>query len=242
MKKEKIVKDEVLIKLKQVGKTYPMGDLEVVALKDVCLEIYAGELLVILGPSGSGKTTLLNIIGGLDAPTSGEVWVGAKDLAAMGEKGMTLYRRRDVGFVFQFYNLLPDLTARENVELAASLVPDPLDVDKVLRDVGLYERKDHFPSQLSGGEQQRVSIARALVKRPKLILCDEPTGALDSEVGRGILGLLQEVNHSQGSTVVIVTHNTAIASMAQRVVRMSGGRVVAVTENLNPLPPERIEW
>ncbi|MDN5366536.1 MAG: putative transport system ATP-binding protein, partial [Thermacetogenium sp.] len=181
---------EVLMSLKNISKTYTMGEVQVEALKETSLDIYEGELLVILGPSGSGKSTLLNLMGGIDRPDGGEVIFDNRSLTNARERDLTLYRRRDVGFVFQFYNLIPDLTAAENVALAAELVAEPLAVDEVLRDVGLFERRDHFPSQLSGGEQQRVAIARAIVKRPRLLLCDEPTGALDYETGKMVLKLL----------------------------------------------------
>ncbi len=233
---------DVLMRLEKVKKTYVMGEMTVEALKESTVEIYRGELLVILGPSGSGKSTLLNLIGGMDKPTTGRILFSDKDLSHVNDKELTLYRRHDVGFVFQFYNLISDLTAQENVALAAELVSDPLTVDEVLQDVGLFERKDHFPAQMSGGEQQRASIARAIVKQPLLLLCDEPTGALDYKTGILILGLLEKISRKRGTTVVIVTHNTAIAAMADRVLRMRSGEIVEVTQNTNPLPPERIEW
>ncbi len=233
---------EVLMSLKNISKTYTMGEVQVEALKETSLDIYEGELLVILGPSGSGKSTLLNLMGGIDRPDGGEVIFDNRSLTNARERDLTLYRRRDVGFVFQFYNLIPDLTAAENVALAAELVAEPLAVDEVLRDVGLFERRDHFPSQLSGGEQQRVAIARAIVKRPRLLLCDEPTGALDYETGKMVLKLLSGVREKYAGTVVIVTHNTAIGGMADRVARMRSGQVVDVSVNACPLPPERIDW
>lgn len=232
----------VLMKLDRVTKSYIMGEVTVEALKETSLSIFKGEILVILGPSGSGKSTLLNIIGGMDLPTSGQVFFDGKNLSQAGDAELTGFRRSEVGFVFQFYNLISDLTARENVELAADLVDNPLTAVEVLKEVGLSDRMEHFPSQLSGGEQQRVSIARAAVKNPRLLLCDEPTGALDRQTGRLILGLLAKINHQRGSTVVIVTHNTAITAMANRVARMSSGEVVEITENLSPVSPERIEW
>lgn len=232
----------VLMKLNKVTKTYVMGEVTVEALKETSLDIYEGELLVILGPSGSGKSTLLNIMGGMDLPTSGEVYFGSDNMSKASEARLTRYRRSAVGFVFQFYNLIADLTARENVELAANLVDNPLPAAEVLREVGMETRMDHFPAQLSGGEQQRVSIARAVAKNPRLLLCDEPTGSLDSHTGRLILAMLLQVNLEYGSTVVIVTHNAVIGDMAHRVLRMSSGRIVEVTENESPLPPERIEW
>ncbi|ACV63639.1 ABC transporter related [Desulfofarcimen acetoxidans DSM 771] len=233
---------KVLMKLNRVTRTYVMGEVTVEALKETSLELYEGELMVILGPSGSGKSTLLNIMGGMDLASGGQVYFGQEDLTRAGDKQLTRYRRYELGFVFQFYNLIPDLTARENVELSANLVANPLPVEEVLRDVGLGSRSDHFPSQLSGGEQQRVAIARAAVKNPRLLLCDEPTGALDHQTGRLILALLAKINRERGSTVVIVTHNTPISAMAHRVVRMSSGAVVDISENRFPLPPERIEW
>lgn len=232
----------VLMKLDRVTKTYTMGEVTVEALKETSLEVYEGELLVILGPSGSGKSTLLNIMGGMDLPSSGEVFFGSDNMSKAGEAKLTRYRRGAVGFVFQFYNLIADLTARENVELAANLVDKPLPTAEVLREVGMETRMDHFPAQLSGGEQQRVSIARAVVKNPRLLLCDEPTGSLDSQTGRLILAMLLHVNQEYNSTVVIVTHNAVIGDMAHRVLRMSSGRIVEVIKNESPLPPERIEW
>lgn len=231
-----------LMRLERVTKTYHMGEVTVNALGETTLDIHRGEILVILGPSGSGKSTLLNIMGGIDLPTTGEVFFDGQNLALGGDKQLTRYRRKEVGFVFQFYNLIPDLTARENVELAANLVDEPLEVTEVLKDVGLADRMNHFPSQMSGGEQQRVSIARAVVKNPRLLLCDEPTGALDYQTGKLILALLVKINRDRGSTVVIVTHNTPIGDMAHRVIRMRDGVIVEIKENPSPLPPERIEW
>ncbi|MEW5954194.1 MAG: ABC transporter ATP-binding protein [Bacillota bacterium] len=232
----------VLMKIDQVTKTYIMGEVTVEALRETSLDIFEGELLVILGPSGSGKSTLLNIIGGMDLPTSGRLVYNGEDLSKAADTRLTRFRRSEIGFVFQFYNLIPDLTARENVELAANLVDNPLPAAEVLKDVGLEERMEHFPSQLSGGEQQRVAIARAAVKNPRLLLCDEPTGALDHKTGKLILGLLAKINQERGSTVIIVTHNTAIGAMANRVTRMRSGKIVELTENPTPASPERIEW
>lgn len=232
----------VLMKLSGLTKTYVMGEVTVEALKESSLDLFEGELVVILGPSGSGKSTLLNIMGGMDLPSSGQVYFGRENLSQAGDNQLTSYRRNQVGFVFQFYNLISDLTARENVELAANLVEAPLPTAEVLRDVGLETRMDHFPSQLSGGEQQRVSIARAAVKNPPLLLCDEPTGALDNQTGKLILELLAKISRERGSTVVIVTHNTAIGAMAHRIVRMSSGKIVEIAENSSPLAPERIVW
>lgn len=234
--------ETVLLELREVSRFYRMGEVTVEALKDVSLVLRAGELVVVLGPSGSGKSTLLNILGGMDLPTQGQVFWKGEELTRAGESRLTRYRREEVGFIFQFFNLIPDLTARENVELAAALVEDPLPVEEVLEEVGLKERMDHFPSQLSGGEQQRVAIARALVKNPRLLLCDEPTGALDYQMGKTVLGLLARVNRERSTTVVIVTHNTAIGAMGKRMVRMRSGQIAEITENASPLPPERIEW
>ncbi len=233
---------DVLIKLHQVTRTYTMGDVQVRALDGISLDIMEAEFLVILGTSGSGKSTLLNIIGGMDQPSDGKILFRGEDLSRAGDVRLTRYRREDVGFVFQFYNLIPDLTARENVELAAGLVDHPLSVPGVMEAVGLGERMDNFPSQMSGGEQQRVSIARALVKNPALLLCDEPTGALDYQTGKKILSLLAGVNQDAGATVIVVTHNTAIGAMGHRVVRLRSGNIVETTVNEAPVAPEGIEW
>jgi ABC-type antimicrobial peptide transport system, ATPase component len=232
----------VLMSLDKVCKTYDMGEVKVEALKESSLEVYNGEMLVILGPSGSGKSTLLNLMGGMDLPTSGDISFKGQNISKASETVLTNYRRNEVGFVFQFYNLIPDLTARENVELAANLVKNPQPVEGTLIAVGLEGRLDHFPSQMSGGEQQRVSIARAVVKNPRLLLCDEPTGALDYQTGIMILGILKKINKDTGCTVVLITHNTAIGEMGDRVVRMRSGEIASITENSNPLPPEGIEW
>lgn len=232
----------ILMNLINVSKFYDMGEVKVEALKATTLDIYDGELLVILGPSGSGKSTLLNLVGGIDQPSSGEILFTGKALCGAAEKELTSYRRREVGFVFQFYNLIPDLTAAENVALAAELVNNPRPVDEVLQEVGLLDRRDHFPSQLSGGEQQRVAIARAIVKQPRLLLCDEPTGALDYETGKNVLRLLYDIRQERSGTVIIVTHNTAIGAIADRVVRMRSGIIADITVNQQPVPPERIDW
>jgi len=232
----------ILMSLQSVSKTYVMGEVQVEALKATTLDIYDGELLVILGPSGSGKSTLLNLMGGIDQPSTGEIYFAGKPLTSAAEKELTNYRRREVGFVFQFYNLIPDLTAAENVALAAELVNSPRPVDEVLQEVGLLDRRDHFPSQLSGGEQQRVAIARAIVKQPRLLLCDEPTGALDFETGKNVLRLLYDIRQKRSGTVIIVTHNTAIGAIADRVVRMRSGKIADITVNQQPVPPERIDW
>lgn len=223
-------------------KTYHMGEVDVHALQSVNLDIYDGELVVILGPSGSGKSTLLNILGGMDQPTTGTVFFKDRELTALNDKGLTAYRRTSVGFVFQFYNLMANLTSKENVELATELCEDPLDIEKVMTDVGLEDRMDHFPAQLSGGEQQRVAIARAVAKNPDMLLCDEPTGALDYKTGVQILKLLGSVNRQYKKTVVIITHNAAIGAMADRVIRMRSGEIVEITVNAEPVSPERIEW
>jgi putative ABC transport system ATP-binding protein len=230
------------MRLNRVTRTYVMGEVRVEALKETSLDIYEGELLVILGPSGSGKSTLLNIVGGMDLPSGGSVHYGGEDLSRAGDERLTRYRRNEVGFVFQFYNLIPDLTAVENVQLAAGLVEAPLPAAGMLKEVGLEDRINHFPSQLSGGEQQRVSIARAMVKNPRLLLCDEPTGALDYQTGKLILGLLAAITRDRGSTVIIVTHNTGIGAMAHRVVRMRSGEIAEIVENRQPVSPERIDW
>ncbi|MGI6434730.1 MAG: ABC transporter ATP-binding protein [Syntrophomonadaceae bacterium] len=234
--------DQVLIHLQEVTKTYMMGEVAVEALKATTLDIFAGELIVILGPSGSGKSTLLNLIGGMDRVSSGALFFRQQALHQANNNQLTQYRRDNIGFVFQFYNLISDLTAWENVELAAGLVEDPLPTAEVLKQVGLEERLDHFPAQLSGGEQQRISIARAIVKKPLLLLCDEPTGALDYQTGKSILELLIEVNRVYSSTVVIVTHNAAIGAIADRVMRMSSGRIAEIEVNPTPATPEGIEW
>jgi len=235
-------KNQTLMRLENVSRNFVMGEVIVEALRDVTLEIKAGEILAILGPSGSGKSTLLNIMGGMDRPSTGRVSYAGEDLTRVSDDLLGRFRRHEVGFVFQFYNLIPDLTAWENVEIAAELVKSPSSVAKVLEEVGLADRAYHFPSQLSGGEQQRVSIARAMVKNPRLLLCDEPTGALDHQTGSMVLSLLANVSRSLGSAVVIVTHNTVIGDMADRVIRMRSGKVAEIITNPDPLPPERISW
>ena len=230
------------IEFKNVVKEYITGETKIRALNDANFSVKKGELAVILGSSGAGKTTALNIIGGMDTPTSGSVWVDGKDIAKYKKKELTGYRRTDIGFVFQFYNLVPNLTALENVELAAQVCKNSLDAAKTLEKVGLGERMGNFPSQLSGGEQQRVSIARALAKNPKLLLCDEPTGALDYNTGKQILQLLQDTCRKDNITVLLITHNSAIAPMADRLIRFKSGKVVEITENPNPTPIADIEW
>ncbi len=226
----------------QVKKVYRMGEVEIEALRDATFAVEKGELCVIVGPSGAGKTTLLNILGGMDTLTEGRVFLGDEEISAYSPRQLTAYRRHDIGFVFQFYNLVPNLTALENVELAAQICKDPLDAAEVLRSVGLSERLGNFPAQLSGGEQQRVAIARALAKNPKLLLCDEPTGALDYSTGKAILKLLQIMSRKKGMTVIIITHNSALTAMADRVIQVKNGTVTGVEINDRPVPVEEIEW
>lgn len=233
---------EVLLHLDNVGKTYQMGEVAVQVLKNINLQIYHGELLVMVGPSGSGKTTMLNIIGGLDTPSVGKVWYEERDISGSTPRELTQYRRDTIGFVFQFYNLIPNLTARENVMVSAEISASPMDVDEVLDMVGLSQRKDHFPAQLSGGEQQRVAIARALAKNPELLLCDEPTGALDFETGKLVLRLLVDLKNQLGKTIMVITHNAALADAADRVVRLRSGEIVELHTNEVPTPPEDIVW
>ena len=223
-------------------KVYRMGEVEVHALRGVDLDLYAGEFVVLLGPSGSGKSTLLNILGGLDVPTAGSVSYRDHDLTAAGEAALTRYRREHVGFVFQFYNLIPSLTARENVALVTEISRDPLPPEEALRLVGLGERMDHFPSQLSGGEQQRVAIARAIAKRPEVLLCDEPTGALDIKTGIVVLEAIDRVNRELGTTTAVITHNVAIADMADRVVSIADGRITHVRANATKKRPQELSW
>jgi putative ABC transport system ATP-binding protein len=225
-----------------LSKTYGSGDAAVHALRGLDLEITAGEFVVLLGPSGSGKSTLLNILGGLDTPTSGRAAWREHELTGANEAELTSYRRAHIGFVFQFYNLVPSLTARENVELVAEIATDPMSSEEALAMVGLRDRLDHFPAQLSGGEQQRVAVARAIVKRPDALLCDEPTGALDVETGKLVLRAIARANREVGSTTVVITHNAAIAGMADRVLRMGGGRIVSIEVNSVRLAPEDLAW
>ncbi|MEG0215696.1 MAG: ABC transporter ATP-binding protein [Hungatella sp.] len=230
------------VELKDVKKLYQMGEITIHAVDGIDFLIEKGEFAVIVGPSGAGKTTVLNILGGMDQATSGQVWVDGTDVAAYNSRKLTGFRRNDIGFVFQFYNLLPNLTALENVELALQICKNPLDAEQVLMDVGLGERMQNFPAQLSGGEQQRVSIARALAKNPKLLLCDEPTGALDYQTGKSILKLLQDTCREKGMTVIVITHNSALAPMADRVIQIKNGKVSKVTCNDNPVSVDTIEW
>ena len=233
---------EDYVRLREVKKIYKMGEVEIAAADGIDFSVGKGEFAVVVGASGAGKTTVLNILGGMDTATSGEVIVDGNDITTYNTKQLTAYRRDDIGFVFQFYNLVPNLTALENVELALQICKDPLDAMAVLEDVGLGERAANFPAQLSGGEQQRVSIARALAKNPKLLLCDEPTGALDYNTGKAILKLLQDTCRKKGMTVILITHNSAIAPMADRVIKINNGKVSKVTLNENPIPVETIEW
>ena len=230
------------IEFESVYKKYQMGEVTINALDGISFSVERGELCMVVGPSGAGKTTVLNILGGIDACDDGKVRVGGDLVNQFNEKRLATYRRHDVGFVFQFYNLVPNLTALENVELASQISNKALNPARVLERVGLGERMDNFPSQLSGGEQQRVSIARALAKNPKILLCDEPTGALDYNTGKQILGLLQETSRETGMTVIIITHNTALTPMADRVITMKNGRVNRIAVNDNPLSVDRIEW
>lgn len=230
------------VRFDKVNKVYQSGDVKLHALNDVSFEIEEGEICVIVGQSGAGKTTLLNILGGMDTLTSGRIMLGDKEISSFNKHELTTFRRQDIGFVFQFYNLIPNLTALENVEIVTQMIKDPLPAEQVLESVGLKDRLYHFPAQLSGGEQQRVAIARALAKKPKLLLCDEPTGALDYQTGRQILQLLQDQSRENGMTVVIVTHNSALTAMADRVIRVKSGMVVSVVKNEKVLKVEEIEW
>ena len=227
---------------RQITKIYQMGDVEVQALAGVDLDLYEGEFVVLLGPSGSGKSTLLNILGGLDVPTSGNVHYRDHDLTRMGERALTRYRRQHVGFIFQFYNLIPSLTARENVALVTEISQNPMNPEEALDLVGLRDRQDHFPSQLSGGEQQRVAVARAIAKRPDVLLCDEPTGALDVRTGITVLQAIERINHELGTTTAVITHNASIAGMADRVVTLSGGRISGARANEARVPASQLSW
>ena len=230
------------VTLKDVYKRYHMGEVTITASDGVSFEIEKGEFAVVVGSSGAGKTTVLNMLGGMDACSEGTILVDGSEVSRYNARQLTEYRRRDIGFVFQFYNLVQNLTALENVELAAQICPDPLDAQEVLRDVGLADRMNNFPAQLSGGEQQRVSIARALAKNPKLLLCDEPTGALDDQTGRTILQLLQDTCRQKGVTVIVITHNSALTPMADRVIRIRSGTVAEMKRNPHPTPVAEIEW
>ena len=230
------------VKFDNVKKVYQMGEVSIEALRDATFEIEKGEICVIVGASGAGKTTLLNILGGMDTLTSGHVWLDGTDISSYSQKQLTTYRRHEIGFVFQFYNLVQNLTAVENVSLATQICKNPMGSEDALNKVGLSHRLYNFPAQLSGGEQQRVAIARALAKNPKLLLCDEPTGALDYNTGKAILQLLQDTARETGMTVVIITHNQAITPMADRIVHVKNGTVTSVERNENPVPIEQIEW
>ncbi len=232
----------VLLRLENVDKTFRMGEVSVEALRDVSLEIHEAEFLVMVGPSGSGKSTILNIVGGLDTPTAGRVWFRDREMSGFSTAELTQYRRDTVGFVFQFYNLVSNLSARENVMVSTELSDDPIDPDEALRMVELDDRMEHFPAQLSGGEQQRVAIARALAKNPALVLCDEPTGALDFNAGKRVLRMLVDLKQRLGKTIVLITHNSAIAPVADRVIRLRSGQIVEVHANPKPVPPEEISW
>lgn len=236
------VRNVAFVEFQDVSKSYRMGEVEIQALHDVSFEVEKGELVVIVGPSGAGKTTLLNILGGMDTLSAGRVVLDGREISGLNRRKLTEYRRYDVGFVFQFYNLIGNLTALENVELANQICREPLDAELVLREVGLEDRMKNFPSQLSGGEQQRVAIARALAKNPKLLLCDEPTGALDYQTGKSILKLLQDTGRKNGMTVIIITHNSALTDMADRVIRVKNGTIASVSLNDHPKDISEIEW
>jgi putative ABC transport system ATP-binding protein len=233
---------EPVFRARDLSKVYRVGELEVHALRSLSLELYRGEFVVILGPSGSGKSTLLNILGGLDVPTAGSVRFFDHDLTAANERERTRFRREHVGFVFQFYNLIPSLTARENVQLVCEMAAHPMDPVRALTLVGLEERLDHFPAQLSGGEQQRVAIARAVAKQPDVLLCDEPTGALDFQTGKLVLEVLERVNRELGTTVAIITHNVAIGGMGDRVLRMHSGQIASIERNAVRAPVDTLQW
>ena len=233
---------DTFVKLENITKIYHMGEVEIRAVDGIDFSIQKGEFVVIVGPSGAGKTTVLNILGGMDTASGGRITVDGQDITKYSERQLTGYRRDDIGFVFQFYNLIPNLTALENVEMALQICRNPLDARAVLKEVGLEERMDNFPAQLSGGEQQRVSIARALAKNPKLLLCDEPTGALDYNNGKAILKLLQEMCREKGMTVIVITHNSALAPMADRLIKIKNGKVSSMKVNENPISIDEIEW
>lgn len=234
--------NHILMRVENLSKVYQMGDVKVNALENINFEIVAGQFVVILGPSGSGKSTLLNIMGGMDLPTQGKIYIGSEEISQYNDKQLTAFRREQVGFVFQFYNLMANLTAKENVELATEMCDHAMEIDNVLDAVGLAERSGHFPSQMSGGEQQRVAIARAVAKNPLMLLCDEPTGALDYKTGLLILSLLKKMNRDFNKTVVVITHNAAIGDMADCVIKMNSGRIVDVKMNESPISPDAIEW
>ena len=233
---------DAVIRARGLVKTYEMGEVLVRALRGIDFDLERGELVILLGPSGSGKSTLLNILGGLDKPTSGKLAYAGQDLSHPTEEALTQYRRQHIGFIFQFYNLIPSLSARENVALVADIAPRPMSVDEALDLVGLSERRDHFPSQMSGGEQQRVAIARAIVKNAEILLCDEPTGALDAQTGRLVLEVLDRINRELGTSIAVVTHNAPIAQMADRVVTMADGKIASDTPNPERKAPSEVSW
>lgn len=230
------------IEVRNESKQYQMGETTIYANNKLSFDVEQGKLTVILGPSGAGKSTVLNILGGMDTPSEGQVIIDGTDIAQFSERELTTYRRNDVGFIFQFYNLIPNLTTKENVELASAIIKDALDATDTLKAVGLGDRIDNFPSQLSGGEQQRVAIARALAKNPKLLLCDEPTGALDYQTGKQVLTLLQNASYLDNKTVIVITHNSALAKMADRVIRIHDAKIQSIEDNSNPMPVKDIEW
>jgi len=236
------IMSEVVLKVENLSKYYQMGEIKVKALEDVSFEVEKSEFIVILGPSGSGKSTLLNIMGGMDKPSSGTVYFNDELITNFTDKELTMYRRHKIGFVFQFYNLMATLTAKENVELVAEITNSSVNIDEVMEAVGLGDRADHFPSQMSGGEQQRVAIARAVAKAPQILLCDEPTGSLDFETGIQILKVLKDVNVKYKNTVIVITHNASIAQMADKVIKMRSGNITEIIENEAPIEPERIVW
>ncbi len=233
---------EIILKIENLSKNYQMGEVSVKALEDVSFEVEKGEFIVILGPSGSGKSTLLNIMGGMDTPSGGSVLFNNELITNFTDKELTMYRRHKIGFVFQFYNLMATLTAKENVELVAEITDSSVNIDEVMEAVGLGDRRDHFPSQMSGGEQQRVAIARAVAKSPQILLCDEPTGSLDFETGIQILKVLKDVNEKYKNTVIVITHNASIAQMADKVIKMRSGTITEIIENDAPIEPEGIVW
>ncbi len=237
-----ITNNNIIISAQNASKVYRMGEVNVTALRDASIDIVDGEFIVVVGPSGSGKSTLLNLIGGMDKPSSGKIIFDGKDLSQASDKQLTLFRRYDVGFVFQFYNLIPTLTALENVQVVTEVVPDPMDPMEALELVKLENRADHFPSQLSGGEQQRVSVARALAGKPRLLLCDEPTGALDVETSKEVLGMLCDLNRKLGKTIIVITHNNAISQLGQRVAKIIDGAIESIKVNENPMGIEQIKW
>lgn len=234
--------DEIILDLNDIRRTFRMGEVSVQVLKGVSFQVRRGEFLAVVGPSGSGKTTILNLIGGLDSPTSGVIRYRDQDITRATSNELTRYRRDTIGFVFQFYNLVPNLTARENILVTTEIVQNPRDVDEVLELVGLTDRADHFPAQLSGGEQQRIAIARAVAGNPELLLCDEPTGALDFETGKKILRVLLDLNRQLGKTVIVITHNSALAQVADRVIHLRSGEISSVEQNGSPIAPEEVEW